>query len=62
MPLQKSVDEDNGDEELSKGMRLFTAGLMEMYPDSVFNYDANSTMRLTYGTVGGYKPADDNTE
>ncbi|MBO7432574.1 MAG: S46 family peptidase [Salinivirgaceae bacterium] len=55
------VDEDNGDEELSKGMRLFTAGLMEMYPDSVFNYDANSTMRLTYGTVGGYKPADATT-
>jgi hypothetical protein len=29
-----------------------------MYPDSVFYSDANSTMRLTYGKVEPYKPAD----
>ena len=48
----------NGEEKLSEGMRLFVAGLMEMQPDKLFSPDANSTMRLTYGTIGGYHPAD----
>ena len=48
----------NGEEKLSEGMRLYVAGLMEMYPDKLFCPDANSTMRLTYGTIVGYKPAD----
>ena len=34
------------------------AGLMEMQPDKLFSPDANSTMRLTYGTISGYHPAD----
>ncbi len=42
----------------SEGMRLFVAGLLEMYPDKAFYSDANSTMRLTYGSVGDYDPAD----
>ncbi|MBN2763015.1 MAG: S46 family peptidase, partial [Bacteroidales bacterium] len=41
-----------------KGMRLFMAGLMEMQDDKVFYPDANSTMRLTYGTVQDYFPRD----
>lgn len=48
----------NGYDKLYEGMRLFVAGQMEMYPDRLFSPDANSTMRLTYGTIGGYKPAD----
>ena len=48
----------NGDIKLKEGMRLYVAGLMEMQPDRLFSPDANSTMRLTYGTIGGYKPAD----
>ena len=48
----------DGADKLSQGMRLFVAGLMEMQPDKLFAPDANSTMRLTYGTVAGYKPAD----
>ena len=43
---------------LAKGNRLFVGGLMEMEKDKVFYPDANSTMRLTYGTVGGYIPRD----
>lgn len=43
---------------LDRGQRLFLAGLMEMQNDKVFYPDANSTMRLTYGTVGEYKPMD----
>ncbi len=38
--------------------RLWMAGLIEMQPDHNFYPDANFTMRLTYGSIGGYKPAD----
>jgi hypothetical protein len=38
--------------------RLFIAGLRQEYPDSVFYPDANSTMRVTYGKVLDYYPAD----
>jgi hypothetical protein len=43
---------------LAKGNRLYIAGIREM--DAGHNYppNANSTMRLTYGTVQGYEPAD----
>lgn len=44
--------------DLSKGNRLFMAGLMEMKEDKSFYPDANFTMRLTYGTVGDYYPMD----
>ena len=43
---------------LGKGRRLFVKGLREMLPDSKFYPDANSTMRLTYGKVLDYTPAD----
>lgn len=43
---------------LSKGNRLFVGGLMEMEADKTFYPDANSSMRLTYGTVNGYIPRD----
>ena len=45
-------------EQLAEGRNLLVAGLMEMQPDKVFYPDANSTMRLTYGTVGSYNPRD----
>jgi len=45
-------------ENLIKAERLYIAGLMEMYPDKVFAPDANFTMRLTYGHVLPYYPAD----
>jgi hypothetical protein len=43
---------------LSKGNRLFMAGLREMDKDKVFYPDANFTMRLSYGTVQDYYPGD----
>jgi hypothetical protein len=46
------------DPQIEKGGRLFMAGLMEMDPDKTFHPDANFTQRLSYGSVGGYKPAD----
>jgi hypothetical protein len=41
-----------------RGRRLFMAGLMEMQEDRVFYPDANSTMRLTYGSIQDYFPRD----
>jgi hypothetical protein len=38
--------------------RLFIAGLREMHPDKTYYPDANSTMRITYGQVEDYFPAD----
>ena len=41
-----------------KAQRLFVAALREMDPAKSFYPDANSTMRLTYGKVLDYYPAD----
>jgi len=46
------------DANLQKGQRLFVDGVMKMKDDKMFYPDANSTMRLTYGKVGGYKARD----
>ena len=46
------------DADVEKGKRLFLAGLMEMESNRNFYPDANSTMRLTYGKVGDYRPKD----
>lgn len=43
---------------IQRSERLYIKGLREMLPDMLFYPDANSTMRLTYGKVGGYQPAD----
>jgi len=45
-------------ELLVKGRRLFVKGLREMQNDKNFYPDANSTMRVTYGKVQDYSPAD----
>ncbi len=46
------------DANLQKGHRLFVDGVMKMQNDKTFYPDANFTMRMTYGTVGGYKVKD----
>ncbi|MFH1121645.1 MAG: S46 family peptidase [Bacteroidota bacterium] len=53
---QKMMDAPN--EMVDKGNRLFVAGLREMQPDRKFYPNANSTMRLTYGKILDYYPAD----
>lgn len=45
-------------DKLDRGNRLFVRGLRKMNPNTKYYPDANSTMRLTYGTVGSYAPAD----
>jgi hypothetical protein len=46
------------DAMVDQGRKLWMAGLMEMMPEKDFYPDANSTLRLTYGTVGDYQPRD----
>jgi hypothetical protein len=53
---QKILDAPN--ELIDRGNRLFIAGLREMQPDRKFYPNANSTMRLTYGKILDYYPAD----
>lgn len=38
--------------------RKYIKGLMEMYPNRIFYPDANSSQRMTYGTVKSYSPKD----
>lgn len=44
--------------KIAKGERLFVGGLMEMNGDTALSPDANFTQRLSYGSIGGYRPAD----
>jgi hypothetical protein len=46
------------EKNLAKGEKLYIAGLRAMNPDVNYYPDANFTMRVTYGTVGGYYPSD----
>ncbi len=45
-------------QDLEKARQLYTEGLLEWKKGEASYPDANSTMRLTYGTVGGYSPKD----
>ncbi|GHS97790.1 hypothetical protein FACS189421_05220 [Bacteroidia bacterium] len=54
--VSASLKEDN--DNIKEGRHLFMAGLREMMPEKNFPSDANFTMRLTYGKVGGYHPYD----
>ena len=45
-------------EKYAEGHRLYTAGLMKMKPNKAWASDANFTLRLTYGNVLPYSPAD----
>lgn len=44
--------------DIAKGERLYFAGLKEMQPEKALYSDANFTMRLSYGSIGGYRPYD----
>lgn len=52
MRMQHSSD------EIEQGERRFNAAVRRMYASRNFYPDANSTMRLSFGTVCGYAPSD----
>lgn len=54
--VSKSTYEYEND--IMKGRRIWIAALMEMAPEKIRYPDANSTMRLTYGSVRNYDPRD----
>ncbi len=54
--LQKAAAAASDD--LKLGNRLFVAGLQKMQPGRTFYPNANFSLRLTYGTVQDYYPAD----
>ncbi|RUT73358.1 S46 family peptidase [Ancylomarina longa] len=45
-------------DDLRKGQRLFEDGLLQINKGKNMAPDANSTLRLTFGKVGGYTPKD----
>jgi len=45
-------------EKLERAQRLYVAGLREKNPEKKYYPDANFTMRLTYGSIGGYRASD----
>lgn len=56
MKLRKPLIESGA--KIAAGSKAFAAGLLEWEKGKPSYPDANSTMRLTYGTVKGYSPAD----
>ncbi|MBO74467.1 MAG: serine protease [Flavobacteriales bacterium] len=46
------------EDKFNRGYRLFVKGLREMDADEAIAPDANSTMRMTFGSVAPYKAAD----
>jgi hypothetical protein len=46
------------EESMDKGQRLFVDGIRQMSPDKKFYPNANSSLRMSYGQVRDYAPAD----
>lgn len=45
-------------DRIERSMRIYLRGMMELFPDRTYWPDANSTLRLSYGTVEGSEPRD----
>jgi hypothetical protein len=60
MSARAKASKDNKDDKtkLDRGYRLFLNGLLAMNGEESYYPNANSTMRLTYGSIDGYEPAD----
>lgn len=53
-----SVADQETQFNIQKNKRLYFAAMRQMNPDALMPSDANFTMRLSYGSVGGYAPKD----
>ncbi|MEG1841101.1 MAG: S46 family peptidase [Alistipes sp.] len=58
MTIVESPEMVKAKRDFEEGHRLYIAGLMRMQPNKAWAADANSTLRLTYGQVLPYDPAD----
>ena len=58
MNAKVRIDNEADNVRLDKGYHLYMKGLLEMNKEIQMYPNANSTMRLTYGSVGGYDPVD----
>jgi hypothetical protein len=58
LAMKASGSFGTGQGMISKAEKLWVAALREMNPDKVYFADANSTIRMTYGQVLDYYPAD----
>ncbi|MCX7697299.1 MAG: S46 family peptidase [Bacteroidales bacterium] len=58
--INKSVSESLTplQDQLNQGMRLYVKGLREKQQNKNFYPDGNKTMRISFGTIKGYKPKD----
>jgi len=56
--MSVSAERGKFDSDLVTGQRLWVAALREMTPEKTLYPDANSTMRLSYGTIQDYDPKD----
>ena len=54
--IRSEYDRLNG--AIDDQMRVYVKGINELVPEMKFSYDANSTLRLTYGKVEGSTPYD----
>ncbi len=53
-----AMAQQQNNQKFRDGHRLYIAGLMRMQPDKAWASDANFTIRLTYGRILPYDPAD----
>ncbi len=56
--INASEEVKKANQKLAKANRLFVSALRQMNPDKKYYPNANSTLRLTYGTVSRYKKSD----
>lgn len=56
--FEMNIQMQEASAEISRNERLLNAAVRRMYDSRNFYPDANSTMRLSLGTVGGYTPFD----
>jgi len=54
--VRPTYNELNG--QIDQVMMVYVRGLMETFPNKTYWYDANSTLRLTYGKAEGSSPND----
>lgn len=56
--FEMQIQMQGANEEVDRGERLLNAAVRRMYDKRNYYPDANSTMRLSFGTICGYQPFD----